>query len=166
MKRHKDYDKYVALSKRVHNRTWKWSGGSVVIHVEQIDSLMEEYSATTALDYGCGKAKHHPEHWKGFAKFDPAHEDYNKRPAGKFDMVICTDVMEHVPESCVDWVLNDIFQYSNSVVFLSISTREAEHRLPNGENMHVTIKPLEWWQERVERIASNFDVHYVLVEGA
>ena len=62
-------------------------------------------------------------------------------------MVICTDVMEHIPESHTAQVLAEIFGYAERWVYLSICTRQSNKRMPDGNSVHVNVKPQQWWQQ-------------------
>ena len=60
------------------------------------------------------------------------------------DVVINTDVMEHIPAEDINEVLGHIKSLSNNV-FFNISTRPANQKLPNGENAHCTVWSDEKW---------------------
>lgn len=130
----------------------KFSGWSLEKHLEDIAKLLEQYECESVLDYGCGKAKYHPEGWD---KYEPALEEYSELPNKIYDAVICTDVLEHVPEDELDEVLKNIFTRSTKLVFLSISTRLAKKSLPNGENAHCTVKEPIWWNEKLSQYKTN-----------
>jgi len=82
--------------------------------------------------------------------YDPYRPEYAERPPFNFDLVICTDVMEHIPEEDVQDVLDDIFDHADKGVFLTIAQFPAKKTLPNGENAHCTLESSEWWNERIE----------------
>ena len=65
----------------------------------------------------------------------------------KFDLVICIDVLEHIPESDLPRIVKEIFDYSNKWVFCTAAVKEAGKTLPNGLNAHATVQPEEWWRE-------------------
>jgi hypothetical protein len=142
---------YIKQHRLSHQNPREFRGRSLLPHVAAIDALLEQHSCDSILDYGCGKAQCWPAEWQGrITGYDPAYEPHSVRPQGRYDMVICTDVMEHVPESAVNWVLQDIFGYADKWVYLSICTRAAGRRLPNGSNKHVTIRPSSWWDLRLQ----------------
>lgn len=125
--------------------------------------------AITMLDYGSGRAIHNykrvldnditiHEYFKGklqcYYVYDPAVRDYKvKPPLGmEFDLVCCSDVMEHIPEEFVPVVLSEISNYTkkNGTMIFSISANPARKFFEDGENLHVTCKPLEWWIQAFE----------------
>jgi len=146
-----------------------YPGDSLTLHLDKIKKLIESTKSKTALDYGCGNAKHYIEDrihlsW-GLEKmglYDPAIPKWGLLPSGNFDCVICTDVLEHVPEEEINDTLKEIFTLSNKCVFLNIAMYLAHHKLPNGENAHCTLKPKQWWRHRMaETIKENIEVHVV-----
>jgi hypothetical protein len=105
------------------------------------------------LDYGCGQSKLFELIEKaGFrvARYDPAIPDLNKVPEGKYDLITCIDVMEHIPESHIEDVMDHISELSNNVIFI-IDTIPAKNILPDGRNAHVTVKDATWWRERLRK---------------
>ena len=154
--------KYRLLYRWMHLRPSMFDGQSLAPHAERIGQLLRQTGSTTALDFGCGKAlqyKHHRLHevhgWGLVPSlYDPGVGALAKLPDGPFDAVICTDVLEHVPEPFVHEVLHDIFSRARRLVYLNISTRLAVKRLPNGENAHCTVHPADWWMHRVREHAT------------
>ena len=86
--------------------------------------------------------------------YDPAYQPFNRLPEGRFDGVVCTDVLEHCPEEDLDWILREVFGFAERFVFFSIACFPADRRLPNGENAHCTIRPVDWWSEVIGRVAA------------
>jgi len=118
----------------------------------QICSLIAELRPTSILDFGCGKSSlvdavaeqlnAKPYH------YDPAIDEYSQLPLSRADVVINTDVLEHLDEHEVDTVLNDIRSISDKV-FFNISTRPAKKTLASGENAHATVKSRNWWRDTI-----------------
>lgn len=158
-----------------------FAGTSLRPHVEAVGHLVRGTSAHTLLDYGCGKARLYgapakafggkdgttlQQHWglDAVTLYDPGYPSHNDLPAGTFDGVICTDVLEHVPEEDVPWVLDEIFGYAKKFVYLNVACYPAKKILPNGENAHCTIQPQEWWLARITEITAGRDaIHTTLV---
>lgn len=119
-------------------------------HVPQIISLMSE-DADSILDYGAGQSNtaHLLKLKTGIedvVAYDPAVVGRSEKPRRSFDVVVCTDVMEHIPEDEILGVLLDIRRYANKEAIFAIALREAAQTLPNGENAHCTVKPAAWWE--------------------
>lgn len=139
---------YIASEYRRMHQQGTFSGGSLEIHLSEIKQLIKEYDIHSLLDYGCGKAKCHKKKLvEKTTLYDPYCEPYSSKPEGTFDMVICTDVMEHVPEEDVGKVLAELLNYTDKVLYLSIATYPASKKFSNGNNVHLTIKPKEWWEK-------------------
>ncbi len=138
---------YIASEyRRMHDKKY-FSGTSLTPHINEIKALIKEYDCKSILDYGCGKATCHKDNKLGnVTLYDPYYGPYSKEPQGAFDMVICTDVLEHVPENEVGKVLADLINFADKVLFLAISTVPAKKVFANGENIHVTIRPKQWWE--------------------
>jgi hypothetical protein len=135
------------------------------------------------LDYGCGKARHWFEpliegksmpqqlgkKLQSFYLYDPAYPPYAAHPDhGCFNVISCSDVMEHIPEECVEEVLEDIYyQGSSDCLFLfSIAGSPAFKSFADGENLHCTIKPATWWIQAIEDAGiDNFLLVYTNKEG-
>lgn len=134
----------------VHSSENKWNGNSLIDHIPRIEAIIEDYGIETILDYGCGKAKYHPSHWNA-TKYDPGVSEFSEKPTSRHDLIICTDVLEHVEEEYIDEVLQEIFQNANKFVYFCIGVHPAEEILPDGRNAHVLLKTVAWWKERLAR---------------
>lgn len=144
----------------LHKDPKVFEGRSILPYAFHVKELVLKYKSKSLLDFGCGKGRQYTEMhvhaWWDIqpALYDPAVPKYATLPAGKFDGVICTDVMEHVPESAVDATLEQIFGFARQWVFFTICTRPANRILPNGQNAHCTIQPREWWMDKINALAT------------
>lgn len=143
-------EKMLEQIKLVHSSPDKWNGDSLLDHIDRIESTIKEHRIGSILDYGCGKAKHHPSHWRA-VKYDPGVSEYSEKPTSNYDLVICTDVLEHIEEEYIDEVLAEIFQYANKFVYLCIGVHPAEEILPDGRNAHVLLKTCAWWRDKISQ---------------
>jgi hypothetical protein len=147
-------------------------GESLPRQAPHIKRLIKLTGASTLLDYGCGKGQQYlprrtadpdegveypdiQSYWgvQAIQRYDPAYQPFTQLPSGKFDGVICTDVLEHCPEEDIPWILGELFGYATKFVFANVACFPAKKRLPSGGNAHCTIKPVRWWEEHVERAA-------------
>lgn len=140
------YDIYLEQAKEHHKQDKNWRGVALKKFIPAINQIIKDKSIETILDYGCGKAKHHPLEWNA-TKYDPAVPEYQKKPTNKFDLVISTDVLEHIPVDNLKDTIDEIFSYSKKWVFVSVCCRKANAILPNGYNAHATIQSAKWWKE-------------------
>jgi hypothetical protein len=140
------YDIYLKQAKLYHQEDKIWQGTSIINYIPKINQIIKDKDIKTILDYGCGKAKHHPKEWNAI-KYDPAIQDYQNKPQDKYDLVISTDVLEHIPVENLKQTIDEIFNYSNKWVFVSVCCRKAEAILPNGYNAHATIESAKWWRD-------------------
>lgn len=151
---------YRALHERGH-----FQGLSVLKFKDQIKDLIDEFDATSLLDYGSGQGRQYYDHsldeYWGLTPtlYDPAVPGIDVLPNGTFDGVVCSDVLEHLEETWVPQVLERLFSYANKFVFMSVCPRPAKKLLPDGRNVHLTVRPEEWWREQIERVA---DKHFQL----
>lgn len=143
---------------RLMHEAGHFPGYSIKQHVDRIAALVSRTGSRTLLDYGCGKGLQYTQdnlhkHW-GIMPilYDPGVPGLSEKPVGPFDGVICTDVMEHISEQDVDLVFWDIFGLARKFAFLSICCRPAKKVLPDGRNCHLTVKPREWWLNRIARL--------------
>jgi hypothetical protein len=127
-------------------------GFTIDRHRVRVKDLIVQTGAKTVLDYGCGKgAQYAPRILKDEAGnrwdsvidywdidelvcYDSAYEKYSRVPEGEFDAVICTDVLEHCPESDLPWIVAEISGYAIEFVFFSSACYPANKRLPDGRN--------------------------------
>jgi len=63
--------------------------------------------------------------------------------------VLCTDVMEHIPEEDVEEVLTILEALSHNVLF-TIHMAPAIEVLPNGKNAHCTLKHAGEWLDLIK----------------
>ena len=152
---------YIDLYRVMHEDKKNYQGVSLLKETPNIANIVLETNSHTVLDYGCGKAQHHPENWNAY-KYDPAYPKYEKKPeAGrKFDLVICIDVLEHIPQADLPRIIKEIFDYSGKYVFATAATSKAGKTLPNGMNAHATVQPEEWWRELFKPYEGRFTLDF------
>ena len=136
---------YLEQNKALHARTtygagsFRWS--------DLVTNLRDELGATTVLDYGCGRgtlgiALGNPE-W--LSEYDPAIPGKDTVPEKAVDLVVCTDVLEHIEPENLGEVLEHLRKLARKALFLVISTRPSSKTLNDGRNAHISLmSPAEW----------------------
>ena len=141
---------YRELNRQLHQGAG-WGKGGEQWYTE-IKDFLEETQAQTVLDYGCGKGAlvtllNEDISCEGY---DPAVDSFKEDPFTKFDVVVSTDVLEHIEPEYLDDVLSHISLYARKGVFLVISLRPACKILPDGRNAHLIQESQEWWEENLD----------------
>ncbi len=123
--------------------------------------LVKLYNVQSLIDYGCGQEtliktlrRNNPRMFQKikYQGYDPC-VPKNKGVPNKSDMVMCTDVLEHIePDYLVD-VLQHIFSLSNGIIFFNINTKKANKCLPDGRNTHLIIQDGEWWSDAIAYVS-------------
>lgn len=148
---------YREMQKELHaaprgygQRGAKWS--AVVRH------LIVQYRASSVLDYGCGQGSlardlRDVDPFPGVRidEYDPAIKGKDGIPSFA-DLVVCTDVLEHVEPDCLTAVLQHLRLLARKAVLVVISTCETAKTLSDGRNAHLIIESGSWWRERVEAV--------------
>lgn len=130
----------------------KWGNGGKH-HVDEVMMLAHATQARSILDYGCGtgsfkKVMHERGLMYDIREYDPARPGKDAEPMFA-DLVVCTDVLEHVEPEYVAKTLATIRQLSLKGGFLIIATSKASFILPDGRNAHLTIMPPDWWEQQL-----------------
>jgi hypothetical protein len=156
--------RYLRDYEQLH-REGHFPGDSLLPRVHHLLRLVDEFGATSLLDYGCGKGS--PWERDGHLVelrarlevrlYDPAWQPHSKplKPGRVWDVVVCTDVLEHVPEDELDELLADLFGRAKLALLVHVSTRGSAKRLPRhpGQDAHCTVRPREWWTDQLgERV--------------
>lgn len=140
-------DSYRALNETLHGthrygaRGDKWA--------QKVRDLADTFEARSILDYGCGKGALKTalalDTDIDIREYDPAIPGKTALPAPA-DLVVCTDVLEHIEPDCIDAVVAHLKGLTRHVLFVVVSTRPAVKTLTDGRNAHLIVQPLETWQ--------------------
>jgi len=150
-------DEYKAQLKQVHEgrsvgRKWGTTGARnfgdyVVKFLEhrrgQIQSVldfgagqrsMEKYVRENATDVNVA-----------WTNYDPGQPGIDTLPSGKFDLIISSDVLEHVEPEKIDETIAWMFEHANKALFHHIACDPCGLILPDGRNAHLITEKLDWW---------------------
>ena len=138
-------------------------GYSLTKWILKIQDLIKTNNCNSLLDFGCGKAflyknkfkigdkefTNLSDFWnlKNIYLYDPGLEEYSDYPKGKYDGIICTDVVEHIPEDDVLNFIDELFKLSNKFIFVVIATMPASKYFDDGKNIHLSLKDQEEWKK-------------------
>ena len=141
-------DEYRRLNRKLHdtNPLYGSSGGKRVADVMQ---LVRDLNAYDILDYGCGKGTLKQFMPVPVKEYDPAIIGKDTRPS-QAQLVVCTDVLEHVEPEWLDTVIGDIAHLSKVAAYIIVHTGEAKKFLEDGRNAHLTQEPGSWWMEKLK----------------
>jgi len=102
-----DFGDHVVLYREMHSTRF-YGSSATELHLATIASVVKARAPRTILDYGCGRSDLAAHFWldgaRRIERFDPAIPTYKTMPAGRFDLVLACDVLEHIPMSGVDRV--------------------------------------------------------------
>lgn len=142
--------KNINLYKQKHMSNALYGKGATDI-LPEISLFIDFLQPKTVLDYGCGKG--------GLVRalvnkypnikvmgYDPAIPEFEKIPAPSFDFIVCTDVLEHIPEEELPETIERISNLSRNC-FFHLHHAKAYELLDNGENAHCTVEPPAWYAE-------------------
>lgn len=118
-------------------------------HLDSVRGVAQVFQVKSILDYGCGKQTLLEALRLSYARgYDPCVAGLDLEPAPA-DLVVCTDVLEHIEPECIDDVLDHLKALTKRVLFVAISLRQAKKSLPDGRNTHLLVKPAKWWLEKL-----------------
>jgi hypothetical protein len=146
------YLESVAVGRQFQQQNKSWAGYDVVKYQTQIKDLVDRYSAKTILDYGCGKGLQYQERlpygmqpgenwpesqWQTFDQYlgvtvycyDPCVAEFETPPPvdAQFDGVICTQVLNSIPDDDMAWVRNELERRAAKFCFIGLNfQREAK----------------------------------------
>ncbi len=124
-------------------------------HAETVIQIAEKLISSTnkfvsILDYGCGKGTLAAAIPFPIWEYDPAIPGKDKDPRAA-DLVVCTDVLEHIELELLDNVMKDLQRVTKSIGYFVISTRLAGKSYFDGTNTHFIVKDKAWWEGRLAR---------------
>lgn len=140
-------ESYRELNAKLHasNEHYGTSGAK---YAPQIQALAMSIQSEDILDYGCGKSTLANNLPFKIHQYDPAIPKYAALPEPA-NLVVCTDVLEHIEPEMLDSVLNHLRDLTKRKGFFIIANREAKKTLEDGRNAHFIIESPEWWLSKL-----------------
>lgn len=126
-------------------------GVSSVRHVGMVCSIAQKFETQDILDYGCGKSMLARNIPFNIQEYDPAIKEHAEEPKPA-DIVVCTDVLEHIEPELLDNVLKHLKKLTKKAGFFTVATRPAKKILADGRNAHLIVQPAAWWEEKLKKL--------------
>lgn len=140
---------YRDLNRRLHedNLAYGVGGGK---HADTVLKIARNIGTNSILDYGCGKGYLQKALPFPIWEYDPAvpGKQESPRPA---DLVVCTDVLEHIEPEKLNFVLDDLARCVLKVGYFVIHTVAAQKTLADGRNTHLILHRAGWWKKQLKR---------------
>ena len=150
-------------------------GYSLTKWILKIKEIIEINKCDSLLDFGCGKGflyknkfKINDQEYRNLLDcwklddvylYDPGVKEFSVYPVRKFDGLICTDVIEHIPENDILHFIDSLFKLTNKFIFVVIATIPATKFFDDGNNIHLCVKTKKEW----EKIFLEFKAKYPLI---
>lgn len=144
---------YKRLQQELHNRNVGY-GTSGYKHAQHVQELAAHLQTRSILDYGCGQQtlqKALPFPITNYDPFIPGSEDEPE----PHDLVVCSDVLEHIEPACLPDVLKHIHSVTKRMLFVDVAQHPAQKSLSDGRNAHLIQERTSWW---IDQFASRFEL--------
>jgi hypothetical protein len=140
---------YCELNRKLHQENPMYGIGGAR-HKDTVLKLCKSMGTTSVLDYGCGKGQLARELPFPIWEYDPAipGKETSPRPA---DLVISTDVLEHIEPEKIDFVLRDLQRCVLRAGFFVIHTGPSKKFLADGRNTHLLQRNRIWWKKKLKK---------------
>jgi len=156
---------YVLEQRRLHGQPQGY-GGRGAKWADLVAWLRRHYQAEQLLDYGCGQGSLAAAlSLRGIAcaEYDPAIPGKDQAPEPA-DLVICTDVLEHIEPERLPAVLADLARLTRRALFVIVNLEPSNKTLSDGRNAHLIIRPATWWGRQLLQASDWFDAENTLRE--
>jgi len=138
---------YSQLNRKLHEKNQNY-GGHGDRYAKVVRKLAASKSVNSILDYGCGKGALAEALDFPIWEYDPCVTG-KERPPRPADLVICTDVLEHIEPELLAATLEDLSRVILQTGFFAIHTGPSSKTLDDGRNTHLIQQNLDWWKAKL-----------------
>lgn len=86
------------------------------------------------------------------------------QPSGRFDGVVCTEVLEYLPDEDVSWGIDELFRYAGQFVYATVTTYSRTKMLADRTGLHNRPRDQSWWLAHFEAASARHPaIHWKLV---
>lgn len=144
---------HIEIYKKIHAET---PFGKRSKFPKYLENFISQAQPKSILDFGCGKGRLVNKIKETFPNleaygYDPANPEFNESLDSKrFDMIVSSDVLEHVEPEFIDETLSYLHGKSRYFYHL-IACSPAKLILPDGRNAHLIIENQSWWHNKLKK---------------
>lgn len=132
-----------------------------------LEKFIKDKKPQSIIDFGCGKGKligkikeTYPD--INVQGYDPGNPEFDKSIENlNVDMIISSDVLEHVEPEYIDDTLK-FLQKKSKFFYHLIACSPAKLILPDGRNAHLIVENDQWWRKRFSDLSYKIHQEYFL----
>jgi len=147
-------EEYCKLNEALHIQPGVLYGYKGAEQAPRVKNLAKRHHCPSILDYGAGKqtlsAELRASGCTDVRDYDPAIPAIAAPPA-KADLVVCSDVLEHVEPECVNATLNHLRDVTGKLALVRICVVPCVSKaLPDGSDPHRSVHSRAWWCDELQ----------------
>lgn len=157
-------DSYKAVLRATRETAPNWGGARRHAHrVAPLLAVKGLVDSASILDFGSGAGRFADELARiapqyRVTQYDPSVPGIDELPAGVFDAVVCTHVLEHVEPELLAATLEEIRARARLLVYIELPHGPAVRKLADGRNAHLIQESAAWWLDVLRRAFAGWRV--------
>lgn len=142
-------ENYKKVLQTIHESTPFGKRAKFPKHLEQ---FIQDINPKSMIDFGCGKGRLVDRIKEVYPTisvrgYDPGNKNFNSPIEHPVDLLMSTDVLEHIEPVYLEETLKFLSTKSRYVYHL-IACCPAKLILPDGRNAHLIIEDQQWWRQK------------------
>lgn len=140
---------YQKILKKIHETS---PFGKRAKYPKHLTGFISSINPKSIIDFGCGKGRlveklkqEYPE--ISIRGYDPGNKNFSDPINDQVDLIMSTDVLEHIEPIYLEETLEFLSTKSRYVYHL-IACCPAKLILPDGRNAHLIIEDRDWWRQK------------------